>query len=162
MDELRRIIERMERLEKWRSEQETRESATLAAALAAMDARLLALEGDLVDYSTASTIVGWSSFTEREIYYKRAGSLVYVSYSIAGPSNSTSIKFLLPLAKASLPTVVHMLCQAQDNGGTAVAGLARLSNVEPQTLVLYRTPNGDGWTASGTKLVRGQFWYPAA
>src|SRR5438876_936118 len=46
-------------------------------------------------YSSTSTIVGWSSST-KILNYCTVGKLMFVQYSITGPSDSTSTSFTLP------------------------------------------------------------------
>ena len=36
------------------------------------------------DYSATSTIVGWSSYTTKSIFYKKIGKLVFVQFVISG------------------------------------------------------------------------------
>lgn len=112
------------------------------------------LLGGLVDYSATSTIVGWSSFTSKFLVYKKIGRLVFVNFNFIGTSNSTSTSFTLPFT--NVIQHVYSICRVQDNGGTIDAGLAILTNTS-NTVSLYKTINGGGWTATGTKAAQGQF-----
>ena len=53
-----------------------------------------------VDYSATSTIVGWSSFTIKNIRYYVVGKIITVFYQFNGTSNSTTTTFTLPFANA--------------------------------------------------------------
>ena len=53
-----------------------------------------------VDYSATSTIVGWSSFTIKNIRYYVVGKIITVFYQFTGTSNSTTTTFTLPFANA--------------------------------------------------------------
>ena len=120
-----------------------------------------AIETDLrklpIDYSAISTIVGWSSFTMKILSYLQLGKLVFVEFHLAGTSNSATTTITLPFA---VPTGLdlHELGYAVDNGGAAVVGKLYLTG---STLSFAPTVNGafNGWTASGTKVVRGSIFY---
>lgn len=111
------------------------------------------------NYSTTSTIVGWSSFTNKLIYYKKIGKLVFIWWVLSGTSNSTSTSFTVPFtAEASLDK--NCIGFASDNGGTAVAGFVSLG-ASTAIVVLVPTVGGSAssWTNSGTKVSEGQLFY---
>lgn len=110
------------------------------------------------DYSATSTITGWSSYTEKQLNYKKVGKLVLVQFSIYGTSNSTSTSFTLPFANSS--NRVDLLCRAADNG-TVVFGLMELSS-GGSTSIFYQFPGLGNWTASNQKNIHGEFFYEAA
>ena len=111
------------------------------------------------DYSVTSTIVGWSSFTTKSIYYKKIGKTVFVTFYLVGTSNNTGVSFTLPFA-ASNTVETEAIGRASDNGGGAVAALVF---VPVGTDIAYMCANTSGsggtWTASGAKGAYGQFWY---
>lgn len=111
----------------------------------------------LTPYHDDSTIVGWSSTTIEDIRYKKIGDLMFVQYVIEGISNATNAHFTLPYAKA-IDESASRLIRAKNNSGAWVAGLSVLGNGSKQ-VNLYSSPNGGGWTASGTKGVQGGFFY---
>lgn len=122
------------------------------------------LSGDIytdtwTDYSATSTIVGWSSFTTKILYYKKVGKLVFVSFSFIGTSNSTAASFSLPYSAAS-PTGITIPVNADDNGAQITKAVGYLGDAS--TLSFYVDGGGTGWTNSGSKQVRGQFFYQAA
>jgi hypothetical protein len=113
------------------------------------------------DYSASSTITGWSSFTNKEIYYKKIGKLVFVAFQLDGTSNSTSAIFSLPYSATSSGPALRFPVQSQNNGGVFVFGMGLL-DPGSNAVDLRKDPDGGSYTASGTKSVRGQFWYEAA
>jgi hypothetical protein len=117
------------------------------------------------DYSATSTIVGWSSYTTKQIYYKKIGKTVFVSYYLGGASNSTATSFTLPDNSAASPTsVYHSLAFTYDNSDyvnpSGVGGLGASSN----SVVLYKenAASAGNWTDSNDKIVIGQFFYETA
>lgn len=111
------------------------------------------------DYSTSSTVVGWSSFTNKQIYYKKIGNIVFVVFNIQGTSNSTSTSFTVPYS-SNLGTTINIPIRIRDNGGAGTTG--ELSFYEGTKVTLYRDLGESLWTNSGTKVTIGQFWYEAA
>jgi len=112
---------------------------------------------DWTDYSATSTIVGWSSFTQKVIWYRRIGRLVHVTFDLEGTSNAADVSFTLPFTVVAVPafSAVHIW----NNGVTsATPGCLAFSG---STASIYRdwTGAGGGWTASGTKGTRGQFYF---
>lgn len=108
------------------------------------------------DYSATSTIVGWSSYTTKSIYYKDIGKTRFVTFNLFGTSNSTSISFTLPSASSNTVDIVFA-CRAYDNGVEGATGLASIA-ANASTVNCYRSALS-AWTASGTKIVSGQFTY---
>ena len=108
------------------------------------------------DYSATSTIVGWSSFITKHIYYKDVGKTRFVTFNLFGTSNSTSISFTLPSASSNTVDIVFA-CRVHDNGVEGATGLASIA-ANASTVNCYRSALA-AWTASGTKIVSGQFTY---
>ena len=112
-----------------------------------------------IDFSQQSTIVGWSSYTQKTIRYKVIGNIVYVSFNILGTSNSTSTNFSLPIQTKSIGL---SYCYGVDNN---VAQIGLISQTTTPSNVFnaqrYTTINAisSSWTASGTKQINGQFFY---
>lgn len=106
------------------------------------------------NYFSSATKVGWSSYTASNMYYKKVGNLVFVTFEISGTSNSTSTTVTLPHA---VNKAIDFTLRVQNNGtfthGTGVVSAGG------STVTFYRTPGGAGWTASGTKSLYGQFFY---
>ena len=112
------------------------------------------------DYSSLSTVVGWTSYTEKIIWYKKIGKLVFVLFRIAGTSDVNSCSFTVPYTRTSLTTFPRTINYITDNG-THDIGYFGLS----ETTVSFRpdlNSTTTGWTTSGTKAVYGQFWYEVA
>jgi len=112
------------------------------------------------DYSATSTVVGWSSFVEKKIYYKKIGKIVFVTCNLSGTSDSTSVSFTLPYTSSN--TTDYATCgRASDNGGSDNVGVFTFGKNTSTCNVSYGT-NMAGWTAANAKYVYGQFWYESA
>ncbi len=127
----------------------------------------LVVDGNLytdawIDYSATSTIVGWSSFTYKELAYKRVGKLVFCVYNFDGTSNNVNTTFTLPFNMTSVgATSIQHTFRAMDNTGAYEVGLGFASSGS-NVISLKHTIAGAAWTASGTKRAFGSFWYEAA
>jgi hypothetical protein len=114
------------------------------------------------DYASTSSITGWSSFTSgrKHINYKKIGKIVFVSFHLEGTSNATSISFTLPYASVSqYGSFGGALTFTYDNTlAKTTAGRVELSSANGQANC-FSDANAGTWTASGTKIVTGSFWY---
>ena len=110
----------------------------------------------LTDYSGDSTIVGWSSRTITQLAYMKIDKLVYVTYNISGTSDNTVTSFTLEYANNALVRS-HTALRIQNNGIFAT-GFSQM-NQSSNEVKFYINPDGDGWTASGTKTLLGSFVY---
>ncbi len=115
----------------------------------------------LTDYSGTSTVVGWTSFTSKQIWYKKVGKLVYVWFTLKGTSNATTTSFTLPIANNGSFEVISFCGRCLDTGAdlqsppyVSLAASASTANV-----LRY---NAAAWTASGVKEINGQFVYQTA
>lgn len=122
-----------------------------------------------LDYTATSTIVGFSSITNKVIWYKQIGKTVHVVYAIDGVSNATNVTFTLPIAAKIYsgglfnvgPEFATGLCS--NNGATDSApGRGLIDSTLPNTVVISRLAGSAGFTPSGAKAVRGTFTYEAA
>lgn len=114
------------------------------------------------DYSASSTIVGWSSFTTKLIYTKKIGKTVFVSFKIAGTSNSGSISFTLPdTAAAGVNFYGTLGFESLNNTTDVLDGVTRM---ETGTALVeaYLSVAGGGWSSTGPKIITGTFSYEAA
>lgn len=102
------------------------------------------------------TLVGWSSTTILEAKYIVLENACFCSIAVSGTSNSTSTTATLPIPAASVNSVAGIsLCS---NNGTSSAGRYYFSST---TVVTFGpSATSDTWTASGTKVVQVNFWYP--
>ena len=115
-----------------------------------------------IDYSATSTIVGWSSFTAKWLYYKRIfGKLVFVKFYIQGTSNNVATSFTIT---DNISNTVHSISPIRCmNNGVWVSAWGFAAILTGANLCnLYSSISGAGWTASGDKRVHGEFWYIAA
>jgi hypothetical protein len=119
------------------------------------------LEVALTDYGATSTIVGWqASGRSVRIDVLKIGRMVFVSYLISGTSDSATTTFTVPYTSATGPTPIFMAYAVDNNGAaTAAYGYATSNGV---TIVLYKNLAAQAFTASGSKVAYGQFFYYAA
>lgn len=114
---------------------------------------------DWVDYSSTSTIVGWSSYVYKSIWYQKRYKAIDVRVYISGTSNSASASVTLPFAmKSAITPEQMMVCRIVNNGTGAPARcyIGSGSNV----LVFNATIDGAGFIGFGTKAVYIDFTLP--
>jgi hypothetical protein len=121
------------------------------------------------DYYSSSTIVGWSSLTagRRQIMYRTLGDMVWVSFHLEGVSNATSATFTVPytaIAIATSHSFSNALGFTYDNSVYLAPGYFLLANNDNvvKCVVAEANSSAPGWTASGSKIVEGEFWYVKA
>lgn len=112
---------------------------------------------DWIDYSSTSTVVGWSSFTTKIIRYRVIGKQVFVSVVLEGTSNSTSSTFTLPFQSKNIGSL--NMAYSTNNGVNVIGTFDASAN--SSTCVLYQNLL-TSWTASGSKRIYGQFFYEIA
>jgi len=109
------------------------------------------------DYSNTSTVTGWSSFTTKQIYYKAIGKLVFVEFNIDGTSNANSAQFTLPFNRSGISEIRLLSAVVMDNGAYQSApGAIRLT---ANLVRVYLNGLLTVFTASGRKIVQGQFFF---
>jgi len=114
---------------------------------------------DWVDYSATSTIVGWSSFTTKQIRYRIIGKQIFVQFNIAGTSNSTLTNFTLP--NNCLNISPAFTAYSTNNGVNAGITYASAS-INTNIINFFSSGTGAAWTATGTKSIRGNFYLEIA
>jgi hypothetical protein len=121
-----------------------------------------ASEGAYTAYHDTSTIVGWSSFTTKKIYYKKIGNTIFVYFNLAGTSNSASTTFTLPDNLAAGVNIRNLAMLIGDNS-TLSDTAGNITMEEGSNVVtLRKSVTVPAWTASGTKTCIGQFNYETA
>ena len=110
-----------------------------------------------IDYSTTSTIVGWSSFTTKVLKYRIIGKQMFVIFNLSGTSNAISTTFTIPFNSLSYFEIAG---RYTDNG-VGTAGYVRATNNSNSILFLNTLTSGT-WIASGSKIVNGQFFIDIA
>lgn len=107
------------------------------------------------DYSTQSTVIGWSSFVTKSIKYKVIGKTVFVSYNIIGVSNSTNASFTVPFINAAGSPAAIDVTSGVNNAAPSWA----LSSLPTGSDIVTCLFEAGAWTNSGTKSISGQFFY---
>jgi len=111
--------------------------------------------GAWVDYSSTSTVVGWSSTSSKVIRYTIVGKTLICEFSINGTSDSASTTFTLPLSNANFTSKARG-CYAVNNGTVITNGGVAWVNSNQNTVTIYRDwALTAAWTASGTKQIVG-------
>ena len=114
---------------------------------------------DWIDYSATSTIVGWSSFTTKQISYRIIGKQMFVMFSFIGTSNSTSVTFTIPNDAIGVNSFT-VFGYDVNNGVATGAGLVQRASAN--TILCYRDSIGNTWTNSGSKRISGEFFIEIA
>ena len=113
-----------------------------------------------IDYGGISTVTGWSSTTTKQIYYKRIGKLVFISFLIDGTSNTTTVIFTLPYTSSNdVPYRIPIV--GIDNGARLTTLPVAELPANSSTVTCYLDNNDTAWTNTGNKAVWGQFFYEA-
>lgn len=115
--------------------------------------------GDLIDYSATSTVVGWSSFTNKQIYYRKIGKQVFCNFLLAGTSNSTDVTFTLPDSNNANVTAQTLSVQIVNNGAVSNTPGRVITNLSSNVVTVNRDRSQTAFTNTGTKTVSGQFFY---
>lgn len=114
--------------------------------------------GALIDsQSFASSMTGFSSTTNSTLYYVIVGKMCQVIIALSGTSNSTSFTFTVPFNVKS--GVSYSMAMLIDNAGTPAMGRIQITATS-NIINVFATTAGGAFTASGTKAVRGVFWFP--
>lgn len=142
----------------------------IAAAEVSIAAKL-STTGDIyttafTDYSNSSTIVGFSSFTRKQIFYKKIGKLVTVWFNLYGTADGVLVSFTLPYGLNTNLDLVYFNTVTDDNA-TRNAGLGYIaySDLAPDsahTIILNHKIGLPLWSNGSTAGVYGQFTYEAA
>ena len=112
----------------------------------------------LTDYSSTSTIVGFSSLTVNNILYKKIGKTIFVYFTISGVSNSSSFSFTLPyVVNSSVKWTFAPILNVMDNSNFQTLPCHLFIDTSSSTVLLYT--NSGSWTASNTKQACGSFFY---
>lgn len=106
------------------------------------------------DYSAISTIDGWATFEAKEIFYKLVGRTCFCTYYLRGESNSTDVSFTLPWSGHSSYYILGF-SQNMDVSTNYIGTIVNLNGI----INVYRQFESAAFTASGTKDVRGNFWF---
>lgn len=116
------------------------------------------VDGTFVDYSAISTIVGWTTYTTKQIFYKKIGKTVFVQFLIDGTSNSVNTTFTLPYACA-LGCDVRFNTAYTRNGGTVATGGPNGQLPAGGSTITFYVTGTTLWSNTLTKTISGQFFY---
>ena len=104
-----------------------------------------------VDYSATSTIVGFASFTTKQIYYKRIDTnLIQVKGHLSGTSNGPLLNFTIPFTSANNIQNIGISGIINNNGVQAGPGFS-VCSPNSNVVNVFRDYNGLAFAGVGTK-----------
>jgi hypothetical protein len=107
----------------------------------------------VTDISLTSTIVGWSSFTVRDIRVIDLGSFAIVFFRIQGTSNSTAASFTLPFnSTVETSVAIRTINNGINQTATGLARIVGSSNI----VECFQNLSFMTFASSNSKLVIGQ------
>ena len=111
------------------------------------------------NYYSSANVVGFSSMTASQVYYKKVGKLVFVSVNLSGVSNTNKIEFDVPFGFAA--AAPNILCRVRNNSTfqTLPGWLQRVSGTR---MKVHLNANSGNFATGGAKTVQVQFFYEAA
>jgi hypothetical protein len=117
-----------------------------------------ATETTWTDYFSTSTKVGWTT-PSGNIYYKKIGKIVFISFDISGTSNATSTTFTLPYTSSTTALVGSGACGYCENSTTLTTACRYYLPGNSSTVTIYSDMGLGAWGTGGSKRITGQFWY---
>lgn len=136
--------------------QSANDNSTKVATTAYVDAKSSIAEENWTSYKSTSSITGWTGTIAGYINYKKLGKTVFVNFDLGGTSDSTSVEFTLPYA--SVETSFYSSGTGVDNGASTRI-LIQMNSGSVVQCIKGDTYSSGSWTASGSKIARGTFWY---
>lgn len=117
-------------------------------------------QGDWIDFSGVSTVVGWTTFTDEHIRYKLSGRKLDIQWDIRGTSNNVASTFTVPYTSVSTGFAggagAAVLGITVDNGAfTATPGQVTMGD-NSSIVTLTSTMGGAAWTNAGSKQISGE------
>jgi len=116
--------------------------------------------------ANGSSTTGWAATPTVNVQYIQIGIVVILTFSITGTSNATTATLTLPIAAANFTNIYYesTLALTSDTGvNYSTPGKTFVApGTSNTTCNFYKDETGLGWTASGTKAVRGTLIYLTA
>lgn len=116
-------------------------------------------------FAFAPTKTGWTSTTKNVWQLIMVGKDVRIYFDLSGTSNSTSTNFTSPVAAKSISATNNFegtYGLGSDNGSVITQPRWTIDLSASATVCnFFTTYAGGGWTASGTKQIRGYIMYEA-
>lgn len=108
-------------------------------------------------YQDDSIIVGWTSWTTKQINYKKIGRIVFVQFELDGVSNSVNTTFTIPYDSGGSANYILPVLVRDDSGARAVGTLLLVTS--SSIVEIYSSLDFGSWNPSNTKEARGEFWF---
>ena len=109
---------------------------------------------------SGTTVVGWSSYTTFNLYYMVYGDLVYYSYHLDGTSDNATTTIQMPYNNTGEVNNTNGLVRVRDDSTWSVGNYQLSGGIK--TLTFQKNVDGNAFTATGTKTVRGTIIYKRA
>ncbi len=114
-------------------------------------------------YSFTGESVGWSSTSNDECEFMVKEKTIHIKYFVNGTSNSTQLRIAKPIhlgGTTGAGVQLYGFAAASDNGGTVFVTTVRLrDSAYTDYRVNFSDGTDNGWTSSGAKWSRGQFFH---
>jgi hypothetical protein len=110
------------------------------------------------DYSSTSTIVGFSAYTTKTIFYKKVGKSCHCSFVLNGTSNDTVCSFTLPYSACADFSGVLLMQGTSEVWDDDLHTLGRITT-DSSAIITIHHPWTNGWKSSSMKYARGTFCY---
>jgi len=120
-----------------------------------------AVDGVWTDFSASSNPVGWSSITTNVVMYRVQGSVVYVTFYIAGTGDASSPCYCSLPFQSNYKTGVYWFSaiRGRDNGSYLTTPSRATVAMQSSVLEFNKDFYTTAWTSSGIKSVQGSIWY---
>lgn len=110
-----------------------------------------------IDYSNTSTIVGFSSFTAKHIWYKVIDGYMFVDFWLFGTSNSTEMTFTVPFVSAEGFEIYRATGYIINQGGVINApGRSSIANGSNVVILRRDFVGANTWATTSSKGSNGQ------
>ena len=112
-----------------------------------------------IDYSTASTVVGWSSLSIKIIRYRIEGKTLFWNVVLFGVANVAATSFTLPLSIATGLNSVIYTNLGRSNSILSLDPTCIVATEGSNVMVCYRTLTLLGYSGAGNKAVYGNGFF---
>jgi hypothetical protein len=113
------------------------------------------------DWSSSVSLTGFSATSNNNVFYKRIGKFIFLTFKIDGTSNSTSTSMTLPFTRASDGFALDFPISSYNNAVAVAGGMGQIAS-GGSSISFFRDSTGTSWTNSGAKGVYGQIVYQSA
>lgn len=109
-------------------------------------------------FNYAATLVGWSGTPTKFCTFSVVGQICFVTVYVSGTSNATNATVTAPIPWGDQQATMETYGIGSDNGALLIDPM-RISVGGTAIATFYTRSDGAAWTATGTKVVQGQYFY---